>query len=79
MSTAPWGGENDPYGAEFRRRTDGRPETGEAIDALKRPRRAVSEKKPLVVDELDEKLVARGADVRDRKGEWQIRIGSRPS
>lgn len=76
----PWVDENDPYGGEFLRWTDGRPETGEAIDALMRARRrAVADKKPLVAEELDEKLLALGVDVRDRKGEQQIRIVSRPN
>jgi hypothetical protein len=76
----PWLEQNDPYRAEFSRWVDGRPETGADIDTLMRARRrAVADKKPLEVEDLYEKLLALGVDVRDRKGEQQIRLGGQPS
>lgn len=71
----PWLDQNDPFGAEFSRWINGQPDVGEDIDVLLRARRrAVADKKPLAIEELDEKLGAFGVDVRDRKGEQQIRM-----
>ncbi|WP_433192602.1 YqeB family protein [Nocardia sp. CA-107356] len=76
----PWLEQNDPYGADFTRWVDGLPETGADIDTLMRSRRrAIADKKSLEVEDLDDKLLALGVDVRDRKGEQQIRIGGQSS
>ncbi|WP_406231078.1 hypothetical protein [Nocardia sp. NBC_01009] len=76
----PWLDRDDPFGAEFSRWIDGTPGVGDDVSALLRARRrAVADKKPLAIEELDEKLIALGVDVRDRKGEQLIRTALRPS
>ncbi|ASF06474.1 hypothetical protein NBRGN_063_00050 [Nocardia brasiliensis NBRC 14402] len=71
----PWLDQDDPFGADFLRWVDGRPESGPAVDAVLRARRrALADEKPLAVEELDEELLALGVDVRDRQGEQHIRF-----
>ncbi|WP_405165349.1 hypothetical protein OG203_09700 [Nocardia sp. NBC_01499] len=71
----PWLDQNDPFGADFFRWIDGRPETGKDVDAVLRARRrALADEKPLDVEELDEELLELGIDVRDRQGEQHIRV-----
>ncbi|MFI9404655.1 hypothetical protein [Nocardia sp. NPDC052316] len=75
----PWLAQNDPFGADFIRWVDGRPETGKAADALLRARRAaLADEKSLAVVELDEELLGLGIDVRDRQGEQHIRVFGQP-
>ncbi|GAA5077197.1 YqeB family protein [Nocardia iowensis] len=74
----PWLDRNDPFGTDFLRWVDGRPETDTAVDAVLRARRrALADKKPLVVEELEEELLGLGVDVRDRQGEQHIRVFDR--
>ncbi|MEV6559140.1 hypothetical protein AB0M22_25725 [Nocardia sp. NPDC051756] len=74
----PWLDRNDPFGADYFRWADGRPETGKAVDAVLRARRrALADEKPLDVAELDEQLLELGIDVRDRRGEQHIRLFDR--
>ncbi|MFI6166983.1 hypothetical protein ACIBCN_09350 [Nocardia sp. NPDC051052] len=71
----PWLDQNDPFGADYIRWVEGRPETGQAVDAaLRARRRALADEKPLDVEELDEELLDLGVDVRDRQGEQHIRV-----
>ncbi|MEU7146228.1 hypothetical protein ABZ942_42800 [Nocardia sp. NPDC046473] len=71
----PWLDQNDPFGADYVRWVEGRPETGKAVDAVLRARRrALADEKPLDVEELDEELLELGIDVRDRDGEQHIRV-----
>ncbi|MFQ6330551.1 hypothetical protein ACLMAL_31045 [Nocardia sp. CWNU-33] len=76
----PWLDRDDPFGAEFSRWIDGMPGVGDDVSALLRARRrAVADKKPFAIEEVDEKLIALAVDVRDRKGEQFIRTALRPS
>ncbi|WP_433655924.1 YqeB family protein [Nocardia sp. CA-128927] len=75
----PWLDQNDPFGADYVRWVEGRPETGKAIDTVLRARRhALADEKPLDVEELDEQLLELGIDVRDRQGEQHIRVFDLP-
>lgn len=70
----PWLDQDDPYRADFAKWIAGRPEIGADVDALLRERRlAKDEEKPLVVEDLDNKLASLEVDVRDRKGQQHIR------
>ncbi|WP_280468069.1 YqeB family protein [Nocardia cyriacigeorgica] len=71
----PWLDDNDPMAGEYIRWIDGRPETGADLDAVLRGRRrAMDDDDRTAIEEFDEKLLALGIDVRDRKGEQQIRL-----
>ncbi|WP_067839155.1 YqeB family protein [Nocardia lijiangensis] len=76
----PWLDRDDPFGVEFARWLDGMPGVDEDVNVLLRARRrAIADKKPLIIEEVDEKLIALGVDVRERKGEQLIRTVQRPS
>ncbi|MFE3443212.1 hypothetical protein ACFXNW_09275 [Nocardia sp. NPDC059180] len=71
----PWLDGNDPFAGEYTRWIDGRPETGADIDAVLRGRRrAMDDEDRTAIEEFGEKLLALGVEVRDRKGEQQIRL-----